>query len=306
MILKATLAALLAACIALAAPAHAATTFVPQPDGAAYSLPNTKVHSLHAKELGRDYQVFISLPPGYPADGPKLPVVFVTDADYAFPLVRAIFARIGGHSDAIAPFILVGLSYAAGDTPEFSRRRDYTPSVNPEQGLKSDMPGRQPAWGEAEGYRRFLASDVLPLVASHYRADMGRSVFVGHSYGSLLGTHILLSSPEMFSKYVLSSPSLWFDHRLMFAREKDYAAAHRDLKAEVFFSAGGYEAVKPGPRYNTETDMVRDLRDFAAALKARRYPGLKTQIQVFEGHDHLTVFPDMITSALKWAVPGGR
>jgi len=305
MILKTTLGALLAACIALATPVSAAP-FVLQQDGGAYSLPNTKVHSLHAKDLGRDYQVFVSLPPGYAADGPKLPVVFVTDADYAFPLVRAIFARIGGHSDAIAPFILVGLSYAAGDTPEYSRRRDYTPSVNPEHGLKSDMPGRQPAWGEAEGYRRFLASDVLPLVASHYRADMGRSVFVGHSYGSLLGAHILLGTPEMFSKYVISSPSLWFDHRLMFAREKAYAASHRDLKAEVFLSAGGYEAVKPGPRYNTENDMVRDMQEFAAALKSHRYPGLKTQVQVFDGHDHLSVYPDMITSALKWALPGGR
>ncbi len=305
MILRATLGALLAATIALAAPASAAP-YVQQQDGGAYSLSNTKVHSLRAKELGRDYQVFVSLPPGYSADGPTLPVVFVTDADYAFPLVRAIFARIGGHSDAIAPFILVGLSYAVGDTPEYSRRRDYTPSVNPEPGLKSDMPGRQPAWGEAEGYRRFLASDVLPLIASHYRADMGRSVFVGHSYGSLLGTHILLRAPEMFGKYVLSSPSLWFDHRRMFAREKEYAAAHRDLKAEVFFSAGGYEAIKPGPRYNTENDMVRDMRDFAAALKARHYPGLKTQVQVFDGHDHLTVYPDMITSALKWALPDRR
>jgi predicted alpha/beta superfamily hydrolase len=286
---------------ALAASAAAA----PAPDGAPYAMPNTAVHNISAPSLKRDYQVFVSLPKGYAADGPALPVVFVTDADYAFPLVRAIAARVGGHGGGIGPFVLVGLSYAVGDTPEYSRRRDYTPGMHPDRSLKSDMPGREVKFGEAEAYRRFLQAEVLPLVAKRYRVDMRRSVFVGHSYGSLLGAHILLESPEMFGKYVLSSPSLWFDKRLMFAREKAYAVSHKDLQADVFFAAGGFEAVKRGDRrYNQDDDMVRDVRDFDAALRAHRYPGLRTQLHIFEGHDHLTVFPDMITTALKWATPG--
>ncbi|MFA9216252.1 MAG: alpha/beta hydrolase [Sphingomonadaceae bacterium] len=298
------LATLLAASTCMAA--RAAPPFALQADGAPYTLTNTKVHTLHSAALGRDYQVFVSLPAGYAADGPALPLVLVTDADYAFPLVRAITARVSGHSTAIAPYLLVGVSYAAGDTAEYSRRRDYTPSINPEPGLLADMPGRKPAWGQADAYRRFLADEVLPLLAARYRANLKHSVFVGHSYGALLGTHILFSQPELFSQYVLSSPSLWYDQRLMFQREQAYAASHRDLKADVFFAVGGYEAVRPGPRYNRDTDMVRDLRAFDAALRAHRYPGLRTQLQVFEGHDHLTVFPDMITTALKWALPGQR
>ncbi len=271
-------------------------------DGAPYTLANTAVHTVRAPELKRDYQVFISLPKGYSATGPALPVVFVTDADYAFPLMRAIAARVGGHGNSIAPFVLVGLSYAVDDTPEFSRRRDYTPTTTDSSDMESDMPGRTPVFGEAEGYRRFLASQVLPLVEKRYRVDMKRSVFVGHSYGSLFGSHILLTSPEMFSKYVLSSPSLWFNKAVMFAREKEYAASHRDLKANVFFAVGGFEAVKRGNKlYSQERDMVRDLRNFDAVLSSRRYPGLRTQVYVFEGHDHLTVYPDMITKALKWA-----
>lgn len=290
--------------LALATPlVHAAAT----PDGMPYTLDSTVVHNLHASALHRDYQIFVSLPKGYSADGPALPVVFVTDADYSFPVVRGIAYRINGHSDAIAPFILVGLSYAVGDTPEFSRRRDYTPTEMHDADMKSDMPGRTPVLGQAEGYRQFLASDVLPFVQKHYRIDMANSVFVGHSYGSLLGTHILLASPGMFSKYVLSSPSLWFDKRVMFDREKKYAATHSDLNAKVFFAVGGFEAIKKGyPRYNTDTDMVRDLRDFSAALKSHHYPNLHTSLKVYEGHDHLTVFPDMVTDALKWAIPGKR
>ncbi len=311
MLFRSTICAALRALVlsTLALPAFATFTApaasaapITQQDGAPYTLAGTTVLTVHAKELERDYQVFVSLPPGYAANGPPLPVVVVTDADYAFPLTRAIAARIGGHSKAIGPFILVGLSYAVGDTPEYSRRRDYTPSTDTSETYTSDMPGRTPRFGEAEGYRRFIAGNVLPLIAERYRADMARTVFVGHSYGSLLGTHILLSSPALFGKYVLSSPSLWYDHHIMFAREKAYAAGHRELQADVFFSVGGLEVA----RGDDDTHMVRDLRNFDTALKAHRYTGLRTQLHVYEGKDHLDVFPDMITDALKWAVPGRR
>ncbi len=41
----------------------------------------------------------------------------------------------------------------------------------------------------------------------------GQSLFLGHSYGALLGTQILFTEPGMFNGYVLGSPSLWYDKR---------------------------------------------------------------------------------------------
>lgn len=297
----------LALCSAATCAAPSGT--IAQADGGPYALPNTVVHTVHAAQLNRDYQVYVSLPAAYSPSGPPLPVVFVTDADYAFPLVRAIAARVGGHSKAIGPFILVGLSYAMGDTGTYSRNRDYTPTPRSEEAEESDMPGRAPRYGEAENYRRFLAADVLPQIARRYRVDWSRSVFVGHSYGSLFGTHILLQSPEMFRRYVLSSPSLWYDNKVMFTREKDYAGTHKDMKANVFFAAGGLERpCGKGPaasgRCNKRVDMVADVRAFEAALRSRHYPGLRTQLHVYEGFDHLNVYPEMITDALKWLTSG--
>lgn len=282
-------------CIAALLWLHAAAWAAPQ--DLPYTLSNTVVHKLPAPELGRDYEIFVSVPKACQAESP-CPAVFVTDADYAFPLVRAIAARVGGHSKAIAPFILVGLSYAVGDTPEFSRRRDYTPSDSGDSDYVSDMPGRSPRFGEAEGYRRYLENAVLPFVAQRYRIDRARTVFVGHSYGGLLGAHIVLQSPALFSHYVISSPSLWFNKRWMFEREKALAGTRKALPAKVFFSAGAMEAGKGD-------NMVADVKAFEAALRQHRYAGLQTQLKVFAGHDHLTVFPDMVTTALKWALPGG-
>ena len=294
-------AALLLACVA--APAR--------PDAAApYVLKDTEVHTLHAAHLDRDYEIDVALPPSY-ASSPdrKYPVVFVTDAPYAFPLARAIAARVGGHSKAMPEFILVGLGYAKGDTPEYSRRRDYTPSPNGDKDAVSDMPGRAVAFGQAEGYRRFVADEVFPFVAAHWRADMSRRIFAGHSYGSLWGAHVLSTAPEMFSGYVLGSPSLWFDHRLPFAQEKAYAAAHKDLRADVYLGAGAFEAFAPrsaphDPRYATEVDMVGDARAFAQALASHRYASLRVRTDVIADENHLTVAPTLITRGLEWTLAG--
>lgn len=263
-----------------------------------YVLENTEVHNLSAKELKREYQVYVSLPTSYKSSTKHYPVVFVTDAPYAFPVSRALAARVGARGRGLEDFILVGLSYAKGDTPEYGRRRDYTPS-QPADTYKSDIPGREPAFGEAEGYRRFIASDVFPLIEKTYRADMSRKIFVGHSYGSLLGLHVMFTEPTMFSHYIMGSPSLWYGKRIMFEREQAYAAQHKDLKAKVFFGVGGLEAKTAG----NEDDMVGDLKKFEKLLKAHRYPNLHITSTVFAGEDHLTVAPQLFTRGLKWALP---
>ncbi|WP_426102754.1 alpha/beta hydrolase [Massilia sp. TSP1-1-2] len=264
-----------------------------------YVLDDTAVHSLHAKELKRDYQIMVSLPPSYNSSTRRYPVVFVTDANYAFPLTRSVAKRVGANGRGLEEFILVGLGYATGDTSEFSRRRDYTPVNPPDSNYVSDMPGRTPQFGKAEAYRRFIATDVFPLIAQRYRSDMARKVFVGHSYGSLLGLQVLFTEPSMFDQYILGSPSLWYGKRVMFEREKAFAASHKELKARLYFGVGSLET---GP----EENMVADLKQFQALLKARHYPGLQIESRVFADEDHLTLAPGLITRGLKWTLPGKK
>ena len=276
---------------------------------APYILAGTEVRSVRAKALGRDYQIFVSLPASYQTGRRRYPVLFVTDADYAFPLIRSIAQRVGKGGQSLEDFILVGLSYAVDEAPLFSRRRDYTPTPNGERKAPSGMPGRAPEFGGAEAYRKFLAEELMPFVAATYRTDTTRSIYAGHSYGGLLGVHILLTEPDMFSHYILGSPSLWFDQRVMLEREKAYADANKDMKAHVFMAIGSFETVNresDNPRFDRKTDMVADFRAFEQALRSRGYPGLKLTTEVVGDEDHLTVFPSIITRGLLWAVPARR
>ena len=273
-----------------------AVAAVPTP----YVLDGTEVRDVHAGALNRDYQVFVALPDSYRSSNRRYPVVFVVDANYAFPVARGIAQRLAKHA-GMEEAIVVGLSYAKGDSSGYSRRRDYTPSI-PRGEYVSDMPGRNAAFGEAQAYGRFIAADVFPLIAANYRADMGRKIFVGHSYGSLLGLQLLLSEPATFDHYILGSPSLWFDQGVMFDREQAYAKGHKDMRASVFFGIGGRETLaKDRKRSRTEenADMVADLCDFDAALKSHRYPNLKSRLEVFADEDHASVFPLVLTHGLR-------
>ena len=265
----------------------------------AYTLPDTEVHVLAAKDLKRDYEIYVSLPLSYKTSTRRYPVVFVADAPYAFPLVRAISKRVGDTGKGLEEMIVVGLGYAKGDTANYGRRRDYTPTPSADTTLTSDMPGRPLAFGEAEGFRRFIAAEVFPFIEKKYRADMGRKVFIGHSYGSLLGLQALFTEPAMFDTYILGSPSLWYGKRVMFQREQEYAAKHKDLKAKVYFGVGSLEGPKPGD----SDDMVGDMKAFEKLLKSRRYPGLQIQSRVFADEDHFTVAPGIATRGLKWSLP---
>lgn len=98
-------------------------------EGQPYEVAGSEVWSVPDPVSGRDYQVFVALPASY-AEQPerRYPVLYVTDADYAFPLLRQISRRLNVEGPRVEDFILVGLSYAKGDGGMQSRRRDYTPT----------------------------------------------------------------------------------------------------------------------------------------------------------------------------------
>lgn len=308
--------ALLSACMAAAlaaSPAPAASGPADAAPVSAFVLPDTTVHVLHAPALHRDYEVDVALPASY-ATSPerKYPVVYVLDAPYGFPVTQAIAGRITRHSHEMPEFILVGLGYARGDEAQASRRRDYTPVQPSPRDMPNANPSGKPAvFGESAAYRRFLADVVKPFLASHYRVDPSRAVLAGHSYGGLFAADVLANEPGLFSGYVLGSPSLWFGDRLFITREgtapksSDDPRAHRH--AAVYLGVGGYEAIAPKKaadrrRYNEDTDMVADMKTYAAALKAHGGDGLRLKSEVIDGEDHLTVGPILLTHGLMFVL----
>jgi len=272
-----------------------------------YELPSTQVHRIDAKALGRAYDVVVWLPPSY-ASSPdrRYPVLFTTDMPQSLPLVIGLHRRLRAAERGLEDAIIVGLDYAVGDDGTHSRRRDYTPTPHGDIDARPTM-ARPVEYGQAEGYRMHLRDEVFPFLESRYRIDPARRIYAGHSYGGLFGTHVLLTEPTMFQKYILMSPSLWYDRRLMIARERGFAMRNKDLPAEVFFLIGGEETVPDPdtePFGESRMAMVEDMAELTGTLKSRNYPSLKVQSRVFPGEDHGSVYPDALRAGMEWALKG--
>lgn len=302
------MALMLAACSDIPQPAtaqplpeKAAPVVAPSPagqrgQGSPYEVIGSEVWDVPDPLSGRNYQVFVALPPSYAKDPERrYPVLYVTDADYAFPIVRQIARRLNLDRPQIDEFILVGLSYAVGEAG-MSSRRDYTPTA-----AGSHDSGPDAVHGQGKAYQTYLRDQVFPFVAQRYRAGQGERLFLGHSYGALLGAHILLTEPAMFSGYLLGSPSLWYDQHVLEKIERAYAASHQDLTASVYVFVGEYEDMKPGdPRFAKRYNMVSDARRLEQSLNSRRYPSLRIKLDVLNDEDHLSVAPRGFTHGLKY------
>ena len=266
-------------------------------NGNAYELAGTEVWDVADPKSGRKYQVFVSLPKSYQENPDRhYPVLYVTDADYGFPIVRQISRRLNGGSRKLDDFILVGLSYAVGEDSMNSRRRDYTPSPAGAHDAPPDA-----VHGESNSYISYLRDAVFPFVAARYRTNENRRMFLGHSYGGLLGLDILFSASEMFSGYIIGSPSIWYDKNVMEGVERKFAGNHQDLKASVYMYVGEYEDMRPGdPRYAKRYNMVSDARRMERILSSRSYPSLHIKLDVLNDEDHQSVAPRGFTKGLQF------
>ncbi|WP_426699909.1 alpha/beta hydrolase [Rhodanobacter sp. Col0626] len=264
-------------------------------------LPDTEALTVH-DPVGRNYPIWVALPADYAAHPQqRYPVLYVTDALYSFPLVRSLRNLVSQHGVNLEDFILVGLPPQQGLTSKQSRSRDYTPSA-PVRHAPDDFSAEE--YGGAAHYRDFLATTVLPMIDARYRTDPARRAFAGHSYGGLFGAYVLVTRPELFHTYILSSPSLWYDDHVIDRFERDYANDHRALRAQVLLSVGSYETFGPGPRYFHQNNMLLHNRDFAQRLRSRHYEGLKVETSIIDGEDHFTVYPTVLTRALIEIFPG--
>ncbi len=183
--------------------------------------------------------------------------------------------------------VVVGIAFAHGDDGQFSRVRDLTPVQ--EDSWKSYETGGAPA------YLKFLEFEVLPFVEQKYRVDPKRRILSGHSLGGSFGTWVLLTKPELFSSYVLTSPSLWWKGNAIFGTEESYANKNAQLRANVYYATGSLETPENGMK-----QMVGGHQRFVARLRSRSYSGLNLQDEIVQGTDHYSTFPVGLAKGLRW------
>ncbi|MBH0043454.1 alpha/beta hydrolase [Pseudoalteromonas sp. SWXJZ10B] len=250
-----------------------------------YSIPRSNVVELIEPVSERAYPVYIQLPKSYQKQPNKTyPVIYVTDAPYTFPIVAGA-TRFPMNSGKMQQAIIVAIGYEKGSAGSNSRIRDYTPTFAKDWKKQT---------GNAKGHIQFLQSTVFPFIEKNYRASNLQRTYMGHSLGGLFGATILLTTPDLFSNYIIGSPSVWFDNNVLLALKVNKPK----LPIRVYISVGSMET----PAFGEEQNMVEGAKQLTQKINALKSDNIELKSVVIDGANHATAFPTTAIQGLDWVL----
>jgi predicted alpha/beta superfamily hydrolase len=271
--------------------------------GTSAVVPSSRQFDFKSAVNGRTYRVQVAIP-FVPAPQNGYAVLYVLDGDGYFG-TYSFAARMRAMLGEVQPAVVVGIGYPEAESDMkvtlVRRQYDLTPTQSdPKQaaqaGLDTDL-------GGADAFLQVIEREVKPRVAAMLPVDATRDILFGHSLGGLFALHVLFTHPESFKTYLVLSPSIWFNNRVVLGHEAAFAASVKSGKtsARVFVAVGGEEetlppVIPPGmtreqvEKSIADAAMVHNARDLGERLKALPgTAGYTARTQVFEGETHISV-----------------
>jgi predicted alpha/beta superfamily hydrolase len=269
-------------------------TFAPVVKGLV--LQDVECTEFHSRFTGHDYHVYVSLPASYRQGDRRYPVLYVPDLEEGFLLVRGANDLMGLASVLknfiLEEFILVGVPLKSENVQEWARKRtfDLTPTED-EAADKywSNILGGEVHSGGAPLFLRTLKEELIPYIEVKYRVTLDRGL-AGYSFGGLFAAYVLFNDGSTFSRYLIGSPSLWWDKGTILKTEADFAKSSKALHGRVFLSVGADEG----------EDMVGPFKILTTATTSHAYPDLRVETHIFESTDHFSGMPGALTRGLRF------
>lgn len=250
-----------------------------------------------------------------PSTTEALPTVYALDPFITLEMVIGLSRLFGSFSGGqVPPTLAVGVGYPTIDPGKVMalRARDLTPT---EQGFPPELSFRPPlGLGGAERFLRSLVEEIIPGIEARYPVHPTDRTLIGYSFSGLFGLYVLFHRPKTFARYLLVSPSLWWDQEVSFVYEQSWAEQRQDLPARVFLATGaGEEEGGQGWLNEYMPDevllkfrQVSNLKRLATRLKSRNYPSLHLDSALFSDEYHLTVFPAALARGLRSLFAGAE
>ena len=182
-------------------------------------------------QLGRKRRIAAILPHNYDKTDKKYPVLYLHDGqnlfDHKAPFgTWAVDKSLAWLASLGLPEIIV----IAIDHGNKNRLKEYAPFSNKQI-------------GEAEGklYLRFLLETLKPYVDKNFRVftDGNNTGIGGSSMGGLISLYAGLHRPEVFTKWMIFSPSLWIAPKIF---EMTNSISELYYPTSLYLYAGGKES----------------------------------------------------------------
>lgn len=242
--------------------------------------------SLESVILNENRTINIYLPPGYNQnDSITYPTVYVLDGG-----VEEDFIHISGlirfntqpWIDRFPNSIVVGIE-------NVNRRRDFTFDVPNLDFLDKVGFDKKyfPEYGQSTKYIKFLKDEVIPYMERTYKGNGNRTV-IGESLAGLLEVDILRTNPELFSNYIIISPSLWWGSTKFLNKESLALLTKINSKHKIYIGV---------PNKDEDVMMYNDALQLYDNLKKNQ--NLEVHWDYLQDELHSTVIHQAVNNALR-------
>ena len=256
--------------------------------GVPVSLESTYEHRLRSPLTGREFVIWVSLPPSYNATteaSRRWRTLYLLDGRQSLQLALPIL-RLTNRGPS-GDMILVGVGYPldARGLPScgalLCRDVDYIP---PPFGGPTPTAGSGSPPGGADVFLRVLKEEIIPLVEARYRTSSDRGLF-GYSQGALFAMYSLFEAPDLFIRYAAVSPGGFnWDVEAMLRRERAFRERTPTLQKVLYMSVGAAEA----PYFIADTwRMIGAMCD--GMFSAKAYRGLTLLAAIHPDEEHRSV-----------------
>lgn len=247
------------------------------------------VDELNSKELGEKRVLNIYFPAGYKQDDTtSYSVIYLLDgsADEDFIHVAGLIQfNSFPWINRIPKSILVGIATV-------DRRRDFTFPTT----ITEDQQRYKTA-GKSAKFIAFIEKELQPYIEKKYKGN-GSKMLIGQSLGGLLATEILLKKPNLFDKYIIVSPSLWWDNGSLLNYTTDLLEKMQ-RKTGIYVGVGK-EGLTPGA---TPRVMETDANLLAEKIRNAKNKMISVQFDYLPDEDHGTIMHQAVFNALRLLFP---
>lgn len=233
-----------------------------------------KIDEIDSKILNEKRTLNIYLPDGYDKNQRSYPVIYLLDGSSNEDFVHIVgLVQFMTMIDKMPASIVVGIA-------NVDRKRDFTFPTTIEKD-KIDFP----TTGSSEKFIDFVQKELQPFVASRFRTTDSKTI-IGQSLGGLVATEILLKKPELFSSYIIISPSLWWDNESLLEKGPGLLSKQADVSRQVYVSVGSEGKI-----------MEADAKKLSELLQTKK--SLQTIFNPMPAENHATILHNSVYKAFE-------
>lgn len=248
------------------------------------------IEQIQSKQLNEKRILNIYLPEGYNNnDTIKYPVVYLLDgsADEDFIHVVGLY-QFNNFSwiNRVPKSIVVGIATV-------NRLRDFTYPTTIEEEKK-----KFPTAGHSDHFIGFIEKELQPFIEKEFKTNSSKTI-IGQSLGGLLATEILLKKPTLFSKYIIVSPSLWWDNGSLLNQQSVMLEKNFSQPTGIYIGVGK-EGLTPTKIPHV---MEVDANLLAEKLSNTKSKAVKVYFDYLPNEDHATIMHQAVFNALRLLYP---